>query len=98
MGVEFKSKMGNKTLNLSAWIAELLGTLFLVFGICMVVMNIDAGHTTLLAVSLILWLVLSVSIFVFGDISGGHFNPAVTLPLMAFGIIDYINAIFYVVF
>ncbi|KAH9288109.1 hypothetical protein KI387_032226, partial [Taxus chinensis] len=61
--------------------AELIGTFFLMFlGYASIVNdNKSGGSSTHLGVSLVWGLALMVLIYSLGHISGGHFNPAVTL-------------------
>ena len=59
------------------FIVELIGTFFLVFTVGMCVLNPDAGVIAPLAIGS----VLMVMIFAGGHISGGHFNPAVTVAV-----------------
>jgi aquaporin Z len=59
------------------YIAEFIGTFFLVLTIGMCVIKPDAGNLAPLAIGS----VLMVMIFAGGHISGGHFNPAVTLAV-----------------
>jgi aquaporin Z len=56
------------------YIAEFIGTFFLVLTVGMCVMKPDVGSFAPLAIGS----VLMVMIFAGGHISGGHFNPAVT--------------------
>jgi aquaporin Z len=60
---------------MNKYIVELIGTFFLVFTVGNVVLNPDVGVLGPLAIGS----VLMVMIFAGGHISGGHFNPAVTL-------------------
>ena len=70
---------------LAAYIAELLGTFFLVFGITLVgVLFIAVGDNAsfgsdFAVVGLTYAFILTALIFAFGGASGGHFNPALTL-------------------
>lgn len=57
------------------YLVEFIGTFFLVFTIGMTVVAPGAGNFAPLAIGS----VLAVMIFAGGHISGGHFNPAVTL-------------------
>ncbi|GAA1840934.1 aquaporin [Agromyces salentinus] len=72
--------------------AELLGTFILVFGVvgtAIFAAGFDGGEGGLnvgfLGVSLALGLSVVVGAYAFGAISGGHFNPAVTLGLAVGG-------------
>ncbi|HVU17089.1 MAG TPA: aquaporin [Candidatus Didemnitutus sp.] len=57
------------------YLVEFIGTFFLVFTIGMTVINPGAGNLAPIAIGS----ALMVMIFAGGHISGGHFNPAVTL-------------------
>ena len=57
------------------YLVEFIGTFFLVFTIGMTVIAPGAGDMAPLAIGS----VLAVMIFAGGHVSGGHFNPAVTL-------------------
>lgn len=82
-------------------LAELIGTLFLlatVVGSGIMAETLSGGN-----LALALWAntaatgaILVVLILVFGPISGGHFNPAVTLVFMARGDIDRKTAAAYI--
>lgn len=62
-------------------VVEFIGTFFLVFTVGMVVLEPGAGAMAPLAIGS----VLMVMIYAGGHISGGHFNPAVTLAVMMRG-------------
>ena len=62
-------------------LVEFIGTFFLVFTIGMTVIAPDAGAMAPLAIGT----ALAVMIFAGGHISGGHFNPAVTLGVFMRG-------------
>ena len=87
---------------LAAYIAELIGTLFLTFAICTVVVlfvatSADAQTGSDFAVvGLVHGIVLFGLIITFGAVSGGHFNPAVTLAAAVSRRIDPVDAVVYV--
>ena len=67
--------------------AELLGTFFLVFaGTGAIVINAEShGAISHLGIALTFGLVVLALIYTFGDISGAHFNPAVTTAFAVAG-------------
>lgn len=78
----------------SAYIAEFLGTLVLVFAIVMVL----AQHSdTIIVVALVHVFVLAMLIASLGGTSGAHFNPAVSVTLAALRKIKPSDAAIYVV-
>ena len=67
--------------------AEFIGTFFLVFiGSCSIIINVlsknSIGHT---GVALTFGFIIFIMIFACGDISGAHFNPAVTIAFYISG-------------
>jgi aquaporin Z len=68
-------------LNPRALVVEFIGTFFLVFTVGMTVIDPGAGAFAGLAIGT----VLAVMIFAGGHISGGHYNPAVTLGVLLRG-------------
>lgn len=87
---------------LSAYLAELIGTLFLVFFITSVVTlyvstgaNVQFG-TDFAVVGFVQGLTLFGMIAIFGTVSGGHFNPAVTLAVAAIRRISPLDAVIYI--
>ena len=87
---------------LAAYIAELIGTLLLTFAIGMVVSLFvatgasSATGSDYVAVGLVQGLTLFSLIMVFGQVSGGHFNPAVTIAAAALRRIDPVDAVVYI--
>ena len=86
---------------LAAYIAELVGTLLLVFGICTVGVlyiatsaNAQTG-SDFAVVGLLYGFILFALIITFGAASGGHFNPAITLAAAILRRIDPIDAAVY---
>ncbi len=63
------------------YLAELLGTFALVFcGTGAIIINQEAiGVITHLGIAITFGLIVTAMIYTFGDISGAHFNPAVTI-------------------
>jgi MIP family channel proteins len=87
---------------LAAYIAELVGTLILVFAIGTVVTlyvataaNAQTG-SDFAVVGLVHGIVLFMLIATLGGVSGGHFNPAVTLGSAILRRIDPIDAVVYI--
>jgi MIP family channel proteins len=79
-------------------LAEFIGTLALVFiGAGAVVITVSGAGSGLLGVALAHALVLAVMVSGFGHISGGHFNPAVTLSVWVAGKIETTRAGVYIV-
>ncbi|MFT3863115.1 MAG: aquaporin [Solirubrobacterales bacterium] len=98
---------GDKTVELeqkglSAYLAELIGTFLLVFFITSVVtLYVSVGSSTsfgsdFAVVGFVQGLTLFGVICMFGAVSGGHFNPAVTLAAAVIRRISVIDAVIYV--
>ena len=68
-------------MNPRALVVEFIGTFFLVFTVGMTVIDPGAGVLAPIAIGS----VLAVMIFAGGHISGGHYNPAVTLGVLIRG-------------
>jgi MIP family channel proteins len=86
---------------LAAYIAELVGTLILVFAICTVVTlyvattaNAQSG-SDFAVVGLVHGIVLFALIAALGGVSGGHFNPAITLAAGVLRKIDPVDALVF---
>src|SRR5258708_31620885 len=74
------------------YITEFIGTFFLVLTVGMVVIG-GKGDFAPLAIGA----ALMVMIFAGGHISGGHYNPAVTLAVLLRGRINAVNALCYMI-
>ena len=87
---------------LAAYIAELLGTLFLVFVIGTVVTLFVASSpdaqtgSDFAVIGLVHAFMLFALIMAFGAVSGGHFNPAVTVAAAIQRRIDPVDAVVYI--
>jgi aquaporin Z len=87
-------------MNTRAYLAELLGTfLFFAIGLTSVqaVGALGAAAPLLVVVPLAFGLGLLAAVFAFGHISGGHFNPAVTIGILVDGRITINDAVGYIV-
>jgi MIP family channel proteins len=86
---------------LAAYLAELIGTFLLVFFIaCVVILFLSTGSqaqfgTDFAVIGLVHAFLLFGLIVMFGVVSGGHFNPAVTLAAAAIRRINPIDAAIY---
>ena len=78
-------------MNTRALVVEFIGTFFLVLTVGMVVIDPGAGDFGPIAIGT----VLAVMIFAGGHISGGHYNPAVTLGILLRGKTSISDAIGY---
>lgn len=93
-------------MNVKALVAELIGTFWLVLGGCgAAVLAADFGvggnGTSLgigfVGVSLAFGLTVVTGAYAFGHVSGGHFNPAITIGLVAGGRFEVSKAAGYIV-
>ena len=81
----------------AALVAEAVGTfLFFFVGAGSVALTAGEGGPGLVGVALAHGLVLAVLVSAFGAISGGHFNPAVTVAVRLAGRIEWSHAVLYV--
>jgi len=62
---------------LMKFISEMIGTFIFI----LLILVITSKNTEAINVALPIGLALAVSIVIFGDISGGHFNPAVSFAM-----------------
>lgn len=86
-------------MNTRAYLAELLGTfLFFAIGLSSVqaVGALDVAAPLLVVVPLGFGLGLLAAIFAFGHVSGGHFNPAVTVAMVVDGRTTITDAVGYI--
>jgi glycerol uptake facilitator len=87
---------------LAAYIAELIGTLFLVFVIGVVVslyLSTNPASQTgsdFAVIGLVHAFVLFLLVIAFGQVSGGHFNPVVTLAATVMRRLDPVDAVVYI--
>jgi aquaporin Z len=89
---------GGGTVSASKYLAELLGTFFLVFiGSMSIVAATTMNAPILVVVPLGFGFGLLAAIFALGDISGGHFNPAVTLAAFLDRRVPTVDAVAYVI-
>ncbi|CAM3126963.1 MIP/aquaporin family protein [Leuconostoc gasicomitatum] len=79
------------------YIAEFLGTFILVFVGTGSVVYSAATASSPLTIALAFGLALAVAIYAFGNISGGHFNPAVSLSMAIQKRLTWIEFIGYVI-
>jgi len=78
-----------------ALITEFIGTYFLVFTVYLAVCASKVGTNPLVQPALAIGTCLMVMIYMGGHISGGHYNPAVTLGVFLRGHIDLFKTIWY---
>jgi MIP family channel proteins len=87
---------------LAAYLAELIGTLLLVFFICsVVILFVSTGSQAQFGsdwavIGLVHAFLLFGLIVMFGVVSGGHFNPAVTVAAAAIRRIQPLDAVIYI--
>ena len=80
-----------------ALVAEFLGTFALVSAICGAGLFSQAGTLSSIQMALAAGLMLMAVFAALSHISGGHFNPAVTLGLVAGGLAEPVDAVLYIV-
>ncbi len=80
------------------YLAELLGTFLLIFmGAGSVIIGQTFGTSDLLGVAVAHGLAIMVGIYAFAHISGAHFNPAVTIAMLATKRIRVMEGISYII-
>ncbi len=82
------------------YLAEAIGTFALVFAGCgaVVVNEIGLSNIGHWGISAVFGLVIMVMIYSYGNVSGAHFNPAVTVSFFALNKIGFKAASLYIVF
>jgi len=81
-------------------LAEVIGTFFLCFvGVAVICTNVQEGRdgSGLLGVALAHGLALGIAITALGKVSGGHFNPAVSVTMIATRQMGVISGLVYVI-
>jgi aquaporin Z len=82
------------TINWRAYIAEMIG----VFTLCFASILAISNNVGVVGVALVSGLAIAVMIAAFGGVSGGYFNPAVTLTMLMLKKISVFNALGCIVF
>ena len=84
-------------INIRACVAEFIGTYALVFfGSLAIAHAASYAEFALLQVAFAHGLIIAVMVYSFGHVSGAHFNPAVTIPMIYRKQIDAQNGIAYI--
>ena len=78
---------------MNKYVMEFIGTFFLVFTVGMTVIEPGAGALAPLAIGS----ALMVMVYAGGHISGGHYNPAVTLSVLVRGRVSSKDAVTYMI-
>eukprot|EP00188_Purpureofilum_apyrenoidigerum_P001782 Plantae.Rhodophyta-Purpureofilum_apyrenoidigerum.ctg20162.p2 GENE.Plantae.Rhodophyta-Purpureofilum_apyrenoidigerum.ctg20162~~Plantae.Rhodophyta-Purpureofilum_apyrenoidigerum.ctg20162.p2 ORF type:complete len:321 (+),score=45.92 Plantae.Rhodophyta-Purpureofilum_apyrenoidigerum.ctg20162:65-964(+) len=79
-------------------LAELLATTLFVFLTTRVATTFTPDDTgTLVATAFVFGLTIGANVWIFGPISGGHFNPAVTFALASTLDITFVRAVLYII-
>lgn len=80
------------------YLAEFIGTFALVFcGTGAIIVNEQSnGSIGLIGIALTFGIIISAMIYVFGNISGTHINPSVTIALVVGKLVSLKDASFYI--
>jgi aquaporin Z len=89
--------MGGNMTDFRRLFAELLGTYVLVLGGTTAILSATASGATTrtVPIALAFGLALIAGLYAFGEVSGGHFNPAVSLAMLIHGKIDAMTTVGY---
>ncbi|BES94181.1 Aquaporin [Nesidiocoris tenuis] len=80
-----------------ALVAEIMGTLFIVFFGCMSTLTVPADQSIdIVAIAITFGSIIFVLVQAIGHVSGGHFNPAVTCSFLVVGRITIIRSLLYI--
>lgn len=82
-----------KSFTIRPYLAELIGTFLLAFGVGASIVIAGFGIPTIIVAGLI----LGTAVYTIGAISGAHINPSVTLGLWSVGKIKSQQAVFYII-
>jgi aquaporin Z len=94
---EIESKEGNKPLfNSKKLILEFMGTFSLTYVGSWAVIFTDLNALTRNGVALAHAIILTAFIWIGADISGAHYNPALTLTLVVLGRMEWVESLFYI--
>lgn len=83
-----------------AGLAEVLGTLILVFVGCAVCLDdwqVVGGNASVVQISLSFGLAVATAVWCIGHISGGNINPAITIPMLLTRKMTLARAVVYVI-
>lgn len=83
--------------NARKWISEVLGTYVLVFAGSLAILSAGGSDARVVIIAFGFGLALLAGLYAFGEVSGGHFNPAVSLAALIDQRIDGTNFIGYVI-
>ena len=75
---------------MNKYVAECVGTFLLTLAV-----NISLAHEFPVPTAIVAALTLGVCVYVFGDVSGTHINPAITIGILSVGKISALEAINY---
>lgn len=97
ISLSFEASRSIETSFHKKWIAEFIGTFFLVFaGTGAVIVDTSTHSLTHVGVAITFGLVVMTMIYAFGHVSGAHFNPAVTLAFYFLKQINMKDALTYI--